>query len=82
MRRVTLPGLGMVKDPAALNALKEIQLASGEVDLTDIANAFTVSGAYTRTTTLNVTAPTAANIAAFLATFIDDCKRGGANRST
>lgn len=82
MRRVNLNQLGMVQDPAARSALNELQLASGEVDLTDIANAFTVSGTYTRTTTLNVTAPTAANIAAFLATFIDDCKRGGANRST
>jgi len=82
MRRVNLSGIGFVQDQAVKDSLREIELASAEVDLTDIANAFTVSGAYTRTTTLNVTSPTVANIAAFLATFIDDCKRGGANRTT
>lgn len=82
MRRVNLIGVGMVQDPAAKAALQALELASAEVDLTDIANAFTVSGTYIRTTTLNVTSPTLANAVAFLATFIDDCKRGGANRST
>lgn len=82
MRRINLSGIGFVKDPSVRDALNEIQLASAEVDLTDIANTFIVSGSYTRTTTLNVTSPTLANAVAFLATFIDDCKRGGANRST
>lgn len=82
MRRVNLTGVGLVQDPAARQSLRELELASAEVDLTDIATAFTISGSYTRTTTLNVSAPTLANAVAFLATFIDDCKRGGANRST
>jgi hypothetical protein len=82
MRRVNLAGLGLIQDPGVRSALQEIALASAEVDLLDIANAFTVSGTYTRTTSLNVTTPTLANAVAFLATFIDDCKRGGANRST
>jgi hypothetical protein len=82
MRRVNLTGLGFVQDPAIRSALQAIELASAEVDLLDIANAFTVSGTYTQTRTLNVTAPTLANAVAFLATFIDDCKRGGSNRST
>ena len=82
MRRVNLLSLGLVKDQAARDALRAIELASAEVDLTDIANAFSVSGTYTKTRTLNVTSPTLANAVAVLATFIDDCKRGGTNRST
>lgn len=82
MRRVNLFGLGAIKDPAARDALKEIELASAEADLLDIANAFTVSGNYTPTRTLNVTAPTLANAVAVLATFLDDCKRGGTHRTT
>ena len=82
MRRVNLSSLGLVQDQAARDALRSIELASAEVDITDIANAFTVSGSYTKTRTLNVTSPTLANAVAVLATFIDDCKRGGTNRST
>lgn len=82
MRRVDLHNLGMVRDPVARDALRELALASAEVDLTDISNAFTISGAYTPTRTLNVTTPTLANLVAFVATFIDDCKRGGTNRTT
>lgn len=82
MKRVTLVSVGFVQDPAARSALKEIEGASAEFNLLDIANAFSMNGAYTQTRVLNVTAPTLANAVAFLATFIDDCKRGGANRST
>jgi hypothetical protein len=82
MRRVNLTGLGFIKDPATRDALQAIELASAEVDLTDIASAFSVTGTYTPTRTLNVTAPTLANAVAVLATFIDDCKRGGTFRST
>jgi hypothetical protein len=82
VRRVNLTGLGFIQDPAVRSALQAIELASAEVDLTDIASAFTVSGAYTQTRSLNVTSPTLANAVAVLATFIDDCKRGGTNRST
>ena len=81
LKRVNL-NLGGIQDPAIKAALQAIQLASAQVDLTDIANAFLVSGAYTQTRTLNVTSPTLANLAAVLATFIDDCKRGGQYRST
>lgn len=82
MRRVNLTMLGLITDPSTRAALQALELASAEVDLTDISNAFTVSGTYTQTRTLNVTTPTLANIAAVLATFIDDCKRGGQYRST
>lgn len=82
MRRVDLQMLGLVRDPAVREALREIALASAEVDLTDISNAFTVDGSYTETRTLNVTSPTLENLVAFVATFIDDCKRGGEHRTT
>ena len=82
MRRVTLAQVGMVKDQPARDSLKEIELASAEFNLVDIANAFTVTGTFTETRVLNVTSPTLANIAAVLATFIADCKRGGQHRTT
>lgn len=82
MRRVNPTNLGAIRDPAAREAIREIVTASAEVDLLDIANAYTISGTFTETRTLNVTTPTAANIAAVLATFITDCKRGGQFRTT
>lgn len=82
MRRVDFTNTGNIKDPVAKAAILAIIRASAEVDLTDIAAAFSSNGAYTRTTVLNVTSPTLANAVAFLATFIDDCKRGGASRTT
>ena len=82
MKRVTLVSVGFVKDEAVRSALKEIEGASAEFNLLDIANAFTMNGSYTQTRELNVTSPTLANAVAFLATFIDDCKRGGATRTT
>lgn len=82
MRRVNLPTVGTVRDQAARSALKEIELASAEVDLLDIANAFTITGSYTETRTLNVGTSTLAETQAFIATFIADCKRGGQHRTT
>jgi len=82
MKRVTLVQVGLVKDPAARASLRELEGASAEFNLLDIAQAFTMNGVYTQTRELNVTAPTLANAVAFLATFIDDCKRGGATRTT
>jgi hypothetical protein len=68
------------QDPPS--ALNEIMRASHEADLTEIAQAFTISGTYTQTTTLNLTSPTVANVAAFLATLIAAMQRGGINRTT
>lgn len=82
MRRVTLSALGLIKDPAVRAAIEELMLASAENDLLDIANGFTTNDTYTEVRELNVTAPSLANIAAVLATFIADCKRGGQHRST
>lgn len=74
--------IGRVKDPAVADALKEIELASAEFNLLDIANAFTIAGAYTRRTTLDVGTSTLTETQEFIATLIDDLKRGGENRST
>lgn len=74
--------IGRVKDPATADALREIELASAEINITDIANAFTIEGTYSETRTLNVGVSTLAETQAFIATLINDFKRGGANRST
>jgi hypothetical protein len=62
----------------------EIFRASNENDTVDIANAFNIpaTGTYTATRTLNVTAPTLANVVAVLATLLEDLQRGGTNRNT
>lgn len=60
----------------------EIEKASKEADVIEIGQAYTITGSYTETRNLNVTAPTTANIAAVLATLIADLQRGGANRTT
>lgn len=81
MRRVTLNGIGQIEDLAVRAAIDELMLASAENDLLDIATPFTTNAAFTETRVLNVTAPSLANIAAVLATFIADCKRGGQFRN-
>ena len=64
------------------SALNEVFRASQENDTVDIAQAFTISGSYTPTRTLNVASPTVANVAAVLATLIDDLRRGGSAKTT
>ena len=56
--------------------------ASRDADLVDIAQAYTFTGTFTETRTLDVSSPTAENIAAVFATFLLDCQRGGQNRTT
>lgn len=63
-------------------ALDEIQRASHEGDLVEIAQNFTITGTLTETTALNVSSPTAANIAAVLGTLITIMQKGGLNRTT
>lgn len=76
MRPVTLNAF----DPTA--ALREIERASHEADLTEIAQNFILSGTLTPTYTLNLAAPTAANIAAVLGTLILAMQKGGTTRTT
>lgn len=60
----------------------QIFRASAEADVVDIGSEYTVNGTFTEERELNVTAPTAANIAAVLATLLADLKNGGAKKST
>ena len=83
MRSLQLGGMvGRVRDPAVAEALTEIERASNEFNLLDIAQGFTITGTYTETREMEVGVSTLAETQAFIATFINDCKRGGAFRST
>lgn len=83
MRAVNISAMiGRVQDHGVHDALREIELASAEWNTVDIVAPYIVSGTFTETRTLNVTAPTIANIAAVLATLIKDMQRGGESRST
>lgn len=82
MRKVAQVNTAGLQDPAAKALFDEIFRASNENDTIDIANAFTIKGTFTATRTLNVTAPTLANVAAVLATLLQDMQRGGTNRNT
>lgn len=76
--RQPMPGV-----PPQIQALfNQIVEASQSGDNTDIGGAFTVTGTFTPTRTLNVTSPTLANVVAVVATLIADLKAGGANRTT
>lgn len=75
--QMQMPGV-----PAETQAIfNEIFRASQDGDMVDIGNGFTFTGTYVETRTLNLAAPTAANIAAVLATLIRDMQRGGATKS-
>jgi hypothetical protein len=83
MRPVQISNIiGRIRDSATADALKELELASNEADIVDIAAAFTITGAYTETRELEVGVSTLAETQAFIATFIDDLKRGGRFRTT
>jgi hypothetical protein len=83
MRRIDISFiLGKIKDPAAAEGLKEVELASAEYNLVDIVAPFVITGTYTETRTLNVGVSTLAQTQAFIATLIEDIRRGGESRST
>lgn len=83
MRRVDISAtIGRVRDQATRDGLREIELASAEFNIVDIAAAFTITGSYTETRTLNVGVSTLAQTQAFIATLVEDLKRGGQSRST
>lgn len=63
-------------------ALTEIERASHENDIVEVAQNYSLTGTLVPTRVLNVAAPTAANVAAVLATLLDDLKKGGLNRTT
>lgn len=83
MRAVNISNtIGRVKDQAVRDALSEIQLASAEVNTIDIVTPYTITGTYTETRELEVGVSTLAETQAFIATLINDFKRGGVSRST
>lgn len=63
----------------ALEAFREIERASYE-DIAEIADSYSITGTLTETRDINVTAPTAANLAAVLGTLITDLKKRGVNK--
>ena len=63
-------------------ALDELQTASRENDILDISQNFSMSGTLTQTTVLNLTAPSAANVAAVLGTLLEIMQKGNINRTT
>ena len=81
MRKINKPNMVGIPQQTQ-NVFDLIFRASQDADIVDLAQAFTISGTFTPTTTLNVTSPTAANIAAVLATFLLYCQSGGPNRTT
>lgn len=74
--------IARVKDAAVKDALLEIERASAEFDLVDIASAFTISGTYTELRELDPGVSTLEETQRFIATLVDDLKRGGQSRST
>jgi hypothetical protein len=62
-------------------ALRELMRASQVNDVVDISQNFSLSGTLTDTTTLNLSAPTAANVAAVLGTLLTIMQKGGINRT-
>lgn len=77
MRPVTL-------NPANVAAaLVEIERASHENDVTEIAQNFSVDNpAFTQVFQLNTTSPSTSNIVAVLATLLTILQKGGLNRTT
>lgn len=63
------------------SALIEIQRASQENDIVPLGQNFTLSGTLTQTTTLNLSSPTVANLAAVLGTLLNMLQKGGTNRT-
>jgi hypothetical protein len=63
------------------NVFNEIFRASQEADIIDIGQAYTFTGAFTKTRQLNVTSPTLANVVAVLATLIADMQSGGSTKA-
>lgn len=76
MRPVTLH----VNDPQS--ALQEIERASHENDVGEIANNFVLSGAYTANRSFDASAATLAELRVIVATLLADLQKGGMNRTT
>jgi hypothetical protein len=73
--------LGPGVDPEVRQALMEIERASHDDNLIDIAAPYEITGSYTETRSLDVGTSTLAETQAFIATLITDLKRGGQHRA-
>lgn len=82
MRKMSQPSQMPGVDPQVQKVFNQIFAASRDADGVDIGGAFTLNGTFTETRTLNVSAPTLANVAAVIATLLLDLQRGGQNRTT
>lgn len=86
MRRTTLAGNPGVAPQQQImwliSAVQELARASADENLVDIGKAYTVTGTFTDTRTLDVSTATLPDVIALLATLIGDLQRGGATRST
>jgi hypothetical protein len=63
-----------------IGALREIEHASYE-DAIAVADSYSANSTFTETREVNVTAPSTANLAAVLATFLSDLRKRGVNRT-
>jgi hypothetical protein len=82
MRKISQPSSLQGVSPQIQKAFNQIYRASQDADVVDLGQAYTITGTFTPTRTLNVEAPTLANIAAVLATLLLDFQQGGPNRTT
>ena len=64
-----------------IRSLREIENASVE-DAIAVADSYSANSTFTTTRQVNVTSPTAANIAAVLASFFADLRKRGIKKST
>ena len=64
-----------------VRAVREFENASTE-DPIAVADSYSANATFTTTRQLNVTSPTAANIAAVLASFFADLRKRGVHKST
>jgi hypothetical protein len=87
VRKVTISSSPTSPDPKVQAAFLEKQVrmlaqASQENDVVDIASAFTITGTYTTTRSLNASTAALADVINVFCTLLADLKAGGQNRTT
>jgi hypothetical protein len=82
MRPVTAPQTSQIKDMATKASIQELERASHEADITEMAQNFTFDASFTQTLALTVSSPTLANTNLVLATLLQMMQKGGLNRTT
>lgn len=86
MKKVTIVGApsGNLENQTRwiVGRLHELAEATQQNDPVDLAQSFTITGAFTITRTLDVSTATLPDVIALIATFITDLQRGAINRTT